>query len=140
MGGRVCLWNMRGVALILSTKSGVFYWNQTCGHVCLQSEAQGVLVPLNTDPPLDEPELEVEHQLAAATRNQHHLSEVVADRVDAILASSSYTSCVRVDRLRLYDSHEAWVYVEVIPGVPGDSPLVGFEEAREGVLTWQNSD
>jgi hypothetical protein len=132
----VRLWHEPGVLLIILEETGIIYENQTCGCACYQSSAEGILVPFNNDPPLDQPELSTAAQLSSLLEGAHYLTNE-ADRIDAILASDWVTRCARVDRFRLRDSGEAWVYVNITE--EADSFLTGFGNCR-GVLTWQNSD
>ena len=134
---RVTLWNVEGVVAIVLERSGVIYTNQTCGHACAHPEAEGVLVPFNDDPSLDEPEQALWCRLGEILENAHYLTPALADRVDAALASRPDTRCARVDRSRLADSHEAWVYVDITPDPSG--LLQGFGEVK-AILTWPNSD
>ncbi len=51
------------------------------------------------------------------------------------------TKNVKVDRNRLTDSHEAWVYVDYRnpKAVDWNSGITGFGQCQ-AVLTWENSD
>lgn len=71
-----------------------------------------------------------------------------ADLIDSLLSGNVTMSFLTVDRERLDQSWEAWIYVRIgeSPGrfIPGDSqqyygPLFGFPAGR-GVITWNNSD
>ena len=71
-----------------------------------------------------------------------------AEFIDSILSVGSYTKYLKVDRNRLKDSHEAWVYVDIYFdseisdfGYSGEvtskeqievimSPLYGFRESK----------
>jgi hypothetical protein len=134
---RVTLWNVEGVVAIVLESSGVIYSNQTCGHACMQPEEEGVLVPFNDDPPLDEPEKALWQRLRSILEHAHYLTPDLADRVDTTLADQPDTRCARVDRSRLDDSHESWVYVDI--AADASSLLSGFGQAK-AVLTWPNSD
>src|SRR5262245_33146253 len=110
---KVVLWNMDGAAAIVLEPSGVMYANQTCGHACVQSEAEGVLVPFNDDPPLEHPERALSERLSLLLENAHYLTPDLADEIDAALAAQPDTRCATVDRARLRDSHEAWIYIDL---------------------------
>jgi hypothetical protein len=61
---------------------------------------------------------------------------------DAALAKSYLTRDVTVDRARLEDSHEAWVYVDFKNTVPygyGGVEISGFGVCK-GIVTWEDSD
>jgi hypothetical protein len=65
----------------------------------------------------------------------------MADYIDGFLVKDGYTRFLRVDRSRLEESHEAWIYVDVL-AEEGDRRLAlisGFS-ATKGILTWPNSD
>lgn len=134
---RVTLWNIEGVMLILLRDSGVIYTNQTGGHACAQPEAEGILAPFNNSPPLDQPDLSTESQLKRVLTGAQRLTPAQADEVDEILAHWQDTKCAKVDRTRLTDSMEAWVYVDV--NECGDDLISGFGPCK-GIITWSNSD
>jgi len=133
----VVLWNMEGAAAIVLEASGVVYANQTCGHACVQSEAEGILVPFNDDPPLDEPERALSERLSLILEYAHYLTPALADKIDAAFAAHPDTRCATVDRSRLRDSHEAWIYVDLDGAASG--LLSGFGRSK-AVITWPNSD
>ena len=60
-----------------------------------------------------------------------------ADKIDQILQSNGYTKEISVDRARLRQSEEAWVYVKLKP--LDYANYIGFGEC-DGVLVWANSD
>ena len=95
------------------------------------------MVPISNDPPLDGSGHGLEAQLRELLLGLAHLRPEDADAIDALLGKSRLTSFVSVDRSRLHDSTEAWVYVHLEGGEEG--PLTGFE-GSSGVLTWPNSD
>ncbi|RKG63588.1 hypothetical protein D7V80_30090 [Corallococcus sp. CA054B] len=70
------------------------------------------------------------------------IDEETAQEIERILGLSGVTRelGVRVDRARLAESHEAWVYVEV-PAQP-ENGFASLERlpASKGILTWANSD
>lgn len=135
----VCMYQSEGVYAILLEASGVVYFNQTYGHICFQSQEEGILVPFNSDFPLEHPEQRLEQQFASLFEKHHRFSEKLADKVDEILAFDCFTRCAKVDRRKLKQSHEAWIYVIINNEAP-NSPLSQFSEQSEAVLTWQNSD
>jgi len=109
----VALWNLEGVAAILLEASGVTYANQTGGHACLQSCAEGILIPFNDDTPLEDPDNALCRRLSRLLESAQFLTPTLADQIDVALATDSHTKCATVDRDRLRDSHEAWVYVDL---------------------------
>lgn len=137
---RVLLWNMPdSIVLIVEHASGVVYQNQVGGDASWQIELQGVLVPLELDP-----EAARNIEQAPYTSSREGLSQEGADQIDAALAAGPYTRTIKVDRARLGDCWEAWVYVTIdapasdqveVQGNDYFGPLYGFGAAK-GVLTW----
>lgn len=141
---RVLLWNIPDeIMLVVEHPSGVVYQNQVGGVVNWQAELEGVLAPLDV-----RPDAVRRIQDCPYPSGREGITDEIADAIDALLASEPGARSVRVDRARLGQSWEAWVYVLI------DSPerstveaaaddcfgsICGFGRAR-GVLTWQNSD
>ena len=133
---RIDLSHFAEVGLIICVPSGVCYTNQAAGFSCLHPEEEGVFCPLPVEPGKAE---------LYALRNHfkglwNSLTQKDADLVDTILHRSAH-EYMKVDRARLTDSYEAWVYV-LITGItkPKFGELFsGFGECK-GVLTWPNSD
>jgi hypothetical protein len=128
---------MEGAAAIVLEASGVVYSNQTCGNACAQPEAEGILVPFNDASPLGQSEQAFWERLARILENAHYLTPHLADQVDAELAADPDTRCATVDRSRLKDSHESWIYIDLDGTASG--LLSGFGRSK-AVLTWPNSD
>jgi hypothetical protein len=132
------LWSLPHEAMfVIEHPSGVVYTNQTGGTACDQPELEGVLVPLDLEP-------EQSERLAELCLEAGRLSTELADTIDTILAKAP--GGLRVDRARLHDSHEAWIFVvgETPPARDDESgdwfgDWFGFAEIR-GVVTWPNSD
>lgn len=136
----LCL-NQVGVIIIFN--SGVVYHNQTAGVTCNQRYQEGVLV-LPTDPELvmDAPiggiyQCPIDRALRHMDWEILNIDDQRADAIDALLKGYGFTKGIAVDRTRLSESEEAWVYVTVEPldGVM----YSGFGPSR-GVLVWENSD
>lgn len=124
------------------------YQNQTGGNLCYQMELEGVLMPLGISTAnsrsiekLDFPSGKI------------GISNNVADAIEDILFSEEETKFLRVDRERMHESMEAWIYV-IVTSSPGEFPTIesalltrntplsysfGFGLCS-GVLTWPNSD
>lgn len=145
------LWEHVGLGLIISWPSGIMYTNQTGGTTCLQPELQGIFVPLRNE--CTEKELALispENDLWdyftngkwAGTGATSGLHMEDADFIDALLTRVRLFPSICVDRGRLTESHEAWVFVSITDNELGDLPIFsGFAPyPRTGVLTWQNSD
>lgn len=134
---RVSLYGLEQAVLILLGPSGVVYTNQAGGGACTQPAEQGWLVPLSDDPPLDGSRPPLEIRLRQITEGATSLSAEQADALDALLAESPLTSFVSVDRRRLREASEAWVYVQITQ--EAEHPWSGLE-ADTGVMSWPNSD
>ncbi|MCY1053578.1 DUF6210 family protein [Nannocystis sp. SCPEA4] len=138
---RVLLYSIIGPHLVIQWKSGVVYQNQACGTACAQPEMEGILAPLDLDEAVAE-------ELERVMTECHTLTEALADQIDALLRRGR-APFVSVDRERLHDSFEAWVFVR-IGAIPWElrydewpreytGELFGFT-GRRAVLTWPNSD
>jgi len=145
----VRLYDQVGLSLIVEAPTGVVYSNQTGGTACLQPELEGALLPLGNCVELPSNKLispeedlceyfEGVHDGTGATNG---LSDADADVIDAAL-DKWRIGWVRVDRSRLRESHEAWVYALLSPEPEAQVPLFwGFDPyPARGVLTWSNSD
>jgi hypothetical protein len=155
------LFELEELALIVECPSGVLYTNQAGGNYCLQPETEGVLVPLGHS-------CNIEDKLYAFFTGpdapRRRLEPSHADALDIILRTPEKpyvmtpTFFLEVDRTRLADSMEAWLYVTItespepyafdewnrneqpeLPQHPTRYPFAGFGR-RSGVLTWANSD
>ena len=152
-----------GLSLVLKWPSGCAYFNQTGGHACLQSWAEGLLVPLAGASTSTEERL---YELFGSRSSKYgghcsrEIDELDARHIDALLAAHHRAfagqQIIRVDRARLADSHEAWVHVVIAPHPtrPARLPLAmgALEDGHaffwpffglpssEAVLTWNNSD
>lgn len=125
--------------LLIEHPSGVVYENQVGGNACWQATLEGVLAPLD----MESKSFEEIMNLFDAYAPQG-ITAMTADAIDAILVAEPVAKTVRVDRERLAESWEAWVYVIVdFPAsVAADADLElfsGFGKGH-GVLTWPNSD
>lgn len=127
------LYDFDGLGLIVLFPSGVIYTNQVGGYACLHPEAEGIFVPLS-----------VRHKKISFALQQHfkgdwsHLKESDADVVDKLLRSDNF-DFIGVDRTKLEESFEAWVYVDIAETSEMLPILNGFGRTK-GVLTWENSD
>ena len=151
-----------GLSLIVKSPVGYAYFNQTGGHACRQSWAEGVLVPLPFCPRVPATAQDTQDVLldvfGPGSRHGGHCSDGIddadAEQVDALLAMHHHAfqgeRVVRVDRARLGDSWEAWVHVIVGPHPARPPKLPSAENALfwpffglaagSAILTWTNSD
>ena len=67
------------------------------------------------------------------------IDEETANKIDEILALADESKLFKVDHSRFSDSHEAWIYVDVLESADETSTLKGFGICK-GILTWNNSD
>lgn len=133
------IWCTESLGLIISYPSGVRISAQTGGYTCQQPEIEGVYLPLK----YDAKELE-EYFTGPKWQGWccNGIDEETADFIDNYLSNDGNTAYIKVDRARLQDSQEAWIYVDVFePGgaVKEINLLSGFGRCK-GVLTWDNSD
>lgn len=128
----------QGLGLILAYPSGVIYTTQAGGYCCLHQKIEGVFVPVST---LDShwQKLLDDHFFHGPKWAGHcykGIDEETADFLDTELETTYLTQHLRVDRARLADSVEAWIYVRVAPARLWPS----VDAEASGVLTWNNSD
>jgi len=110
---RIRLWDA-GLGLIILWPSHVVYSNQTGGYACLQPHEEGVFVPLDADQGQQAAQLEA--FFTGPTWGGgcwNAIDAETADYLDRLFAASFSTNFLHVDRTRLHDSHEAWIYVDV---------------------------
>jgi hypothetical protein len=138
---KILLYNLiRGYCLIVPYRSGIVYENQTGGLSVYPESLEGVLVPLDDwdiDPEGDKSAFD---RIAQITVDADSLTHYAADAIDAVLADSRYAMSryqATVDRTRLQDSREAWLWLNITAENVGLTEGLKFDKA---VLTWQNSD
>lgn len=132
-----------GLGLIILQPSGAFYTLETGGYACYHALAEGVFVPLRPETDDDQEGLLSAHFNGPKWEGwcSEGIDEDTADHVNYILSLSPSTWYLKVDRMRLDDSREAWIYVNVHePTVDPDiARISGFGKCK-GVLVWGNSD
>ena len=143
---KVRVWDNAGTGLLIPCKSGIIYSNQTGGTSCLQMELEGAFVPFNNDV-ASEPYnklISKEEDLFEyffkgkwnGTGAVHGLDEDDAKFIDSLFTNLQLK--LKVDRTKLKDSHEAWVWVILTENE--DNYLIETEFPCKAVLTWSNSD
>jgi hypothetical protein len=138
------LWNSTGLGLIISYPSGVLYTNQTGGHACMQSQEEGVFVPLY-DESVQQENMLYDYFFGPKWEGwcDDHIDIETADYIDQVLDLSKTTRFLKVDRTKLHLSHEAWVFVQ-IADQPEEPPITHNMENRIGITqsgrTWKDSD
>lgn len=122
-----------GIGLIISFPSGVIYTNQVGGFGCFHPEMEGFFVPLS---------LGHKNILFALQQhfkgNWHHIENSDADIIDKLLRTDEF-EFVKVDRSKMNESFEAWIYID-IEQLSRDLQLLNGFGNTKGVLTWMNSD
>ena len=142
---RVALYDLLSAGIIISYPTGVTYSNQTGGTSNLQPELEGCLVPLPEVHPDKVPpdKILAIHFSGPKWRETGATSGIDtedADLIDALLNDCRLSGIVKVDRSKLKESHEAWVFIQILNDDPGNA-FSGFDPyPRVGVLTWSNSD
>ena len=133
-----------GAVLIIEQQTGISYTNQTGGTSCNQPCTEGVLIPLENDyikrPRSLETDLSEYFRFASGTSGATSgISDADAGELDKILQNRKLLDWIAVNRVKLKESHEAWLHVNV----KSDFPLLchGFDlYPRRGIVTWENSD
>jgi hypothetical protein len=130
----ISLYGLEGLGLVVPYPSGILYTNQTGGTTCAQPVEEGVFVPLGS-------ECRVAEKLIDCFENQirARLTSADADALDAILHTPDEPSVVtpafflEVDRARLDDSMEAWLYV-TITACP-DEHMIAYAGHADGTFS-----
>ncbi|UKS27507.1 DUF6210 family protein [Paenibacillus sp. HWE-109] len=130
---KVCLYGLEQLALIIKSKSGVFYYNQVGGYSCLQPSVEGILAILDDDTKL------LLKNLSDYCFNKTKLTIEDANFLDDLLRTNRAGEFMSIDRERLDDSMEAWLNVIIDNETMDKAFLNGFDEDK-GILTWSNSD
>ena len=148
----VRLWSLYGIGLIIPCASGVIISNQVGGYACDHPEIEGVFIPLMHPGDADsenarargelmDQQVELDKFFMGPKWMSHCYSgidEETADFVDSVLAATTVTREIKVDRTKLGYSKEAWIHV-IMP--PHDGPYLWEGFARgPAILTWENSD
>jgi hypothetical protein len=134
----VFLYEISGLALIVPASTGIVYRNQTGGHACLPSQAEGYLVPF-----AGEMQERCDRLPSHFTGPKwggwcsERIDVETADEIDTVLADVFRRDQIVVDRAKLDMSWEAWVHVKIVSPLLS---LVEHAEPTEAILTWPNSD
>jgi hypothetical protein len=134
----VLLYNLCGVGLIIPWPSGVIYQGQVGGHYCLPFREEGIFVPLEFESFDQAREL---HEFFTGPKwggwCGEGIDDQTADFIDQSLARIPLyeEGFIKVDRSRLWESVEAWIYVDV-----QEEPCLTGLTPCKAILTWPNSD
>jgi hypothetical protein len=127
------LWPFVGTGLLVPCASGFEYSNQAAGMLCRHPSLEGAFVPMSNESSEDA----VPHVGCCGDEiTEEHAAEL--DAYFAKLDNRGYL--ITVDRERLADSTEAWVWVQckVVGHRHEFHPLSGYE--GPAVFTWENCD
>ena len=130
------------MGLIILQPSGAFYTHETGGYACFHESAEGVFVPLYEGTEENQEGLLIAHFTGPKWEGwcDDGIDEPTAEYIDYVFSLSPTTNNLRVDRVRLDDCKEAWIYVTIRePGEDSASPISGFGDCK-GVFVWGNSD
>jgi len=148
MGIEVSLFHTVGLGLIVQHSSGIVYTTQMGGNLCRQARMEGVFIGVGNSSDengrLNSPENDLYKYFTGPPYGGcgalGGLTEEDAAFIDSVLRKYHVPFSIEVDRARLCDSDEAWVYVKV----NGDGDFGLFTGLgpypKCGVLTWSNSD
>ena len=117
--------------LIVEHPTGIQYMNQVAGYACYHPVLEGFYFPLFSG------EFGIEQRVIAVFGEYGYwdgITDQMADQIDSLLSGFYLTRELRVDRSRLKESYEAWVWV-----TGRCQALTDFGEIR-AVITWENSD
>ena len=127
------------IGVILLCDSAVRFSNQSGGYACDHPSEQGVFVPFN-QPFVGDLLLNyfVKEHNGWCSRG---ISEKDAEWLDNLFVEYDYTKRLKVDRSRLKDCKEAWIYVDIYP-LEGSRMFHNVPSSYSGkaVLVWENSD
>jgi hypothetical protein len=126
----ISLLGLTQLSLIILGESGVVYSNQAGGNLCCQLTEEGWLSIIGEDYCMSK---KVGDSLAKFLENKVGITETEADHIDNILRNDYTTFFLSVDRTRLKDSMEAWLYVNIDdqPPVPIDAYHFGGSIGNE---------
>ncbi|WP_417368487.1 DUF6210 family protein [Flavobacterium beibuense] len=136
-----------GLGLIIIHPTGIFISNQTGGTACLQPKEEGIYLPVGNEyydnSLISSPETELTDYFSgnkySSTGATDGIDEEDVNTITAILAKYRLEHFITIDKTRLKDSHEAWIYVN-IDCTTESYLLSGFDTQLKGILTWANSD
>ena len=134
----VKLWSLVGAGLIVPRETGIIYTNQTDGYACDHPRLEGAFIPLSNDFNHDEFKNSLEYQLCSLyPEGWGAPTPETCEAIDALLSRFRETRKIRVDRTRLDESRESWIWV--LLGEDPDQEFEGFGNCS-AILTWPNSD
>lgn len=131
------------LGIIVPRPSGVVYSNQAEGCACIRPKLEGIYIPFGFFP---ERENEPNHKELSEYFIQKHgnrgcLTIDTANFIDEFLFPAELPFTAYVDRTRLTESYEAWVWLNLTaPNKDNYDYYTTFETPLNAVLVWPNSD
>ena len=102
MKQKVELYGVSGTALIIPMKTGVYFTNQVGGHLCMQPQVEGVLIPIDIREGCDDVKRSLEYKLSTLDwGGWGPLSHKLADQIDSVLSDYSATQGISIDREKI---------------------------------------
>lgn len=142
----VRLYEHSGTALVIPHTTGIIYSNQAGGLACLQPDVEGFLAPIANDvglaPAHDfrSPENELFRYFKKLHSCGAPLTEMDAIKIESVMHELPLWGGLSVDRERLAESIEAWVFVRIVDIGHKPIPVDGLPYPVDAILTWTNSD
>lgn len=134
----VRLWSLVGAGLIVPRSTGIIYTNQTDGHACDHPSLEGAFIPLSNDYDHERFHDSLECKLCEIfPGGWGSPTTEICDQVDQLFRQYHETSGIRVDRNKIEESREAWIWVLLDENDRQD--FQGFS-CCSAILTWPNSD
>ena len=134
----VKLWSLVGAGLIIPRKTGIIYTNQTDGYACDHPQLEGAFVPLSNDFDIERPKDSLEYKLSILyPEGWGRPTTETCDAIEELLSNYPESRNIKVDRDKIEESREAWIWVLLVENEEQD--FEGFGECS-AVLTWPNSD
>ena len=135
------------LGLIVPGPSGVIYSRQAGGHACNHPWLEGAFIPLpwRTGCSETSPGTCLHDALAAIISRRYcghcyqGIDEATAAEIDQWFQLIWGFAHIRVDRARLREAQESWIYCQVTAS-PAVSPELSGAVGQTVVLTWTNSD
>ena len=120
---QIKLWNFENKlgAIIMPRKTGIIYGNQTGGYNCMQSEMEGIIIPVIV--PLEIQERFINYMGNITIEDMDFFNRNIQDKNDNIE--------IKFDSKRKDKGMEAWLPIIII---------IDHQMFKSCILTWENSD
>ena len=135
---------VEGICFVVGHNTGVTYTHQCGGYSCFQQTHEGFLVPQKNSKELADALFDY---FFNGPKYRGFCSQGIddkdADFIDGLL-NSGEQKWIRVDRSKLKDSMEAWIYLSLEPDYPCFPYYYpcsyNIDPASSIVMVWENSD